>query len=95
MWTKPPLHVILIALLMTGLFSYIFYQIWFGTEQLYQKYSKRINNLPSWYPFKKHYLWQIQNKKNWIMERRVVSIIVMLFILLFDGLIVIAVLYGK
>jgi hypothetical protein len=95
MWLKPSPFLILGAVFMTGYFGYIFYQIWFDIDSIHGRTRKAINKLPAWYPLKGYYLWRLQNQKNWMIEQRVMSIFAILFVLIFDSLLAVAILHGK
>lgn len=95
MWIRPPVLLILCALAITGYSGYIFYQTWFNIDKLHARAIKSTISLPSWFPFKQYYSLRLQNKKSWIIERKIMNIFMTLFVLLFDSLIVMAVIYGK
>ena len=73
MWNEPPFLLILGAVIGTVYFGYLFYQIWFDSERLYQQSKKAMRKLPSWYPLKRYYLWRLGDKKSWGNERKVMS----------------------
>ena len=95
MWNNSLLPLVLGAIFVTVYFAYLFYQVWFDSDRLYQKAKKSMSKLPSWYPLKGYYLWRLGEKKSWVNERRVTGIVVLFFLLLFDGLIIVAVIRGK
>jgi len=87
--------MILFTLIVTSVYGYIFYQTWFNIDDLHEWTNKFLNKLSFWYPFKQYSLGILQNKKSWIIKTRITNIFGMFFILLYDSLIVIAILYGK
>jgi hypothetical protein len=95
MWNKPPLFLVLGAILVTVYFGYLFYQVWFDSERLYKQAKKNMQRLPTWYPLKRYYLWRLGEKKSWVYERKATSIVVLLFLILFDSLIIVAAINGK
>jgi hypothetical protein len=92
---KPPFLLVLGAVLGKAYFGYLFYQVWFDSDRLYQQSKKAMRRLPSWHPLKSYYLWRLGEKKSWVNERKVMSIVVLLFLLLFDSLIIVAAISGN
>jgi hypothetical protein len=95
MWNKPSPVLILFTLVLTSVPGYVFYEIWFNTDSLHERTNKSLNKLPSWFPFKRYYFLRLQEKKSWIIARRIINIVMMIFVLFFDTLILLAILYGK
>jgi hypothetical protein len=95
MWNNPPLLLVLGAVFGTVYFAYLFYQVWFDSERLYKQAKKNMQRLPTWYPLKRYYLWRLGEKKSWVNERKAASVFVLVFLILFDSLIIFAAINGK
>ena len=94
MWISPPAIFIIAAIGINIYFGYYLFVIWFRSVSSYERSHKTINRLPWWYPLKGYYLSRLENKKSWAIETKLMSIVALAFILLFDYILIMATLYG-
>jgi hypothetical protein len=92
---KPPLGLVLVFLLFSGLFLSNTYKLWFKTDSYYQDIYNSLTRSPSLYPFKDFFLKRLENRKRWKVEQKIFSLIGFVAVIGADILVIMAFMIGK
>jgi hypothetical protein len=95
MMDKPPLFFLIWFAVLTAMFSYRLYRIWFRTDDEYENIVQQINRLPSWYPMKEYSIMSIQDKELWVSNAKILSAPAFVIMIIADILVITAFLFGK
>jgi hypothetical protein len=93
--TQPSLEFVLVFLLLSGLFLFNSYKLWFKTDEYYQDIYNSLTRTPSLYPFKEFFLRRMENKKSWVLQQKIFSAIGILAVLASDILVIVAWINGR
>ena len=70
---SPSFSFIFVFLLLSLLYFYNTYKLWFKTDVYYEEIFTSLTNQSSFYPFKEFFLKRLQNKKRWVFEQKIYS----------------------
>jgi hypothetical protein len=88
--SSPSFSFVLVFLLLSLLFSYNTYKLWFKTDAYYEEIYTSLTNQSSIYPFRDFFLRRVQNKKRWVTEQKIYSAIGLIAVIVADVMIIAA-----
>src|SRR5688572_31271933 len=94
-WYKPPSCMLIWLGVFNVLWFYNLYKVWFHTEQEFKKHIEKMNNMPSWIPFREHFIEDLEDKEAWSRQTKLVGILGILFLILMDTLAILATTLGE
>jgi hypothetical protein len=87
---NPSFAFVLFFLLLSLLFLWNSYKLWFKTDEYYQELHKSLTREPSVYPFRNFFLKRLENKQNWLFWQKAFSLLGLAAVVIADVLVVMA-----
>jgi hypothetical protein len=94
-WYRPNLFMLIGLGIFNILWIYNLYRVWFHTEQEFKKNVEKMNNMPSWIPFRERFIQDLNDKEAWSQQTKLTSVLGILFLVLMDTLTILATIFGE
>jgi hypothetical protein len=85
---SPSFSFVLVFLILSLLFSFNTYKLWFKTDAYYEEIFTSLTSQSSFYPFKDFFLKRLQNKKRWVLEQKIYSAVGLVAVIAADIMVV-------
>lgn len=92
--TQPSLLFVLVFLLFSLIFFFNTYKIWFRTDSYYEEIINSLNKQSVQYPFRDFFLKRTQNKKRWVLEQKIFSLLGLAAVVVADVWVIVAWIHG-
>ena len=88
--TRPSVWFIIAFLLFSLIFYFNTYKIWFKTDSYYEELLNSLNQQSVQYPFRDFFIRRAQNKKRWVLEQKIFSLVGLVAVIVADVLVIAA-----
>ena len=94
-WYKPDPCMLIWLGFFNILLVYNLSIVWFHSEKEFRKNLEKMNNMPSWVPFRDRFIQDSNDKETWSRQTKLTSVIGILFLILMDTLVILAMKFGE